>query len=180
MRKPKQVVVACSLIGTMTLVAVGCGEGDTARRDAPQPEGPPEIALETVAQDLVIPWAIACTSRRETPPDPSSPRMRPRWPGKLLRYRPDGTVPDDNPRPESPEYVLGLRNPQGLTWHPETGDPFVTEHGPSELSWETGFGGWFGDELNAIAPGANYGWPRVVGMGPLGRFIDPLVEWTDG
>lgn len=98
--------------------------------------------------------------------------------GKLLRYRPDGTLPDDNPTPGSPVYALGLRNPQGLAWHPETGGAFVSDHGPSELSWETEYGGWFGDELNAIVPGGNYGWPRVVGMGPLGRFLDPLVEWS--
>ncbi|GMR21766.1 MAG: PQQ-dependent sugar dehydrogenase [Acidobacteriota bacterium] len=98
--------------------------------------------------------------------------------GKILRYRPDGSVPADNPTPGSPVYAMGLRNPQGLTWHPETGDLFVTDHGPSELSWETNYGGWFGDELNAVVAGANYGWPRVVGMGPLGRYVDPLVEWS--
>jgi glucose/arabinose dehydrogenase len=97
--------------------------------------------------------------------------------GKLLRYRPDGTVPDDNPTPGSPVYALGLRNPQGLAWSADTGVPFVAEHGPSELSWETS-GGWFGDEANAIGPGLNYGWPDVQGTGGTGAFVDPLVEWS--
>ncbi len=49
----------------------------------------------------------------------------------------------------------GHRNPQGLDWHPGTGRLFATEHGPS------GFDGpSCCDELNAIEPGGNYGWPR--------------------
>jgi glucose/arabinose dehydrogenase len=97
--------------------------------------------------------------------------------GKLLRYQPDGTIPIANPFPDSPVYALGLRNPQGLAWHPETRTPFVSEHGPSELSWES-HSGWFGDELNAIVPGGNYGWPQVVGTGGPDQFIEPLVEWS--
>jgi len=104
--------------------------------------------------------------------DPGSPA------GKILRYKPDGTVPDDNPMEGSPVYALGIRNSQGLAWDPKTGDLFATDHGPSELSWEKSFGGWLGDELNAIIPCGNYGWPNVVGTGPLGRYIDPLVEWS--
>ena len=97
--------------------------------------------------------------------------------GKILRYHLDGTVPADNPSPDSPVYVSGLRNPQGLAWHPETGDAFVSEHGPSELSWES-YGGWFGDEVNAIVENGNYGWPEVAGTGGPDQFIDPLVEWS--
>jgi glucose/arabinose dehydrogenase len=37
--------------------------------------------------------------------------------------------------------------------HPETGDLWMTEHGPQG-----------GDELNRIEPGKNYGWP-VIGYG---------------
>lgn len=97
--------------------------------------------------------------------------------GKILRYHLDGTIPADNPSPDSPVYVSGLRNPQGLAWHPETGDAFVSEHGPSELSWES-YGGWFGDEVNAIVENGNYGWPEVAGTGGPDQFIDPLVEWS--
>ena len=36
--------------------------------------------------------------------------------GKILRLNDDGTIPDDNPFPNSPIYSLGHRNPQGMTW----------------------------------------------------------------
>lgn len=76
--------------------------------------------------------------------------------GKILRLRDDGTVPPDNPfvgragfRPEI--YTYGHRNLQGLTFHPETGELWETEHGPQG-----------GDELNLIRAGRNYGWPVVT------------------
>lgn len=58
--------------------------------------------------------------------------------------------------PAEPTVVSsGHRNPQGLDWHPETGQLFATEHGPS------GFDGpSCCDELNAIKRGGDYGWPR--------------------
>ena len=76
--------------------------------------------------------------------------------GKVLRLRPDGSVPDDNPflgdpraRPEI--YSYGHRNPQGLARHPDTGALWLHEHGPKG-----------GDELNLLFPGANYGWPLAT------------------
>ena len=78
--------------------------------------------------------------------------------GTVNRLNDDGSVPIDNPfvgqgdaRPEIWSY--GHRNPQGLAIHPETGDIWVTEHGPQG-----------GDEFNRILPGLNYGWP-VIGYG---------------
>ena len=75
--------------------------------------------------------------------------------GKMLRLNDDGSVPDDNPfvdmpghRPEI--YALGIRNANGLAWHPETGELWETENGPQG-----------GDEVNIIRAGANYGWPVV-------------------
>lgn len=99
--------------------------------------------------------------------------------GKILRYKPDGTIPSDNPTSGSPVYALGLRNPQGFGWNRETGDLFAADNGPSDLSWEKQYGGgWFGDELNSIVRGGNYGWPKAVGKGTEGSFINPLVEWS--
>jgi aldose sugar dehydrogenase len=78
--------------------------------------------------------------------------------GTIVRLHDDGRVPDDNPF-VGQEGVLaeiwsyGHRHPQGLAFHPETGDLWSTEHGPQG-----------GDEINLILPGANYGWP-VVGYG---------------
>ncbi|MEX2572514.1 MAG: PQQ-dependent sugar dehydrogenase [Gemmatimonadota bacterium] len=78
--------------------------------------------------------------------------------GTIVRLHDDGRVPEDNPfvgqanaLPEIWSY--GHRSPQGLTFHPETGDLWESEHGPQG-----------GDELNLILPGRNYGWP-VVGYG---------------
>jgi glucose/arabinose dehydrogenase len=78
--------------------------------------------------------------------------------GTTIRLHDDGRVPADNPfigradaRPEIWSY--GHRNAQGLAIHPETGDVWLTEHGPQG-----------GDELNLVLRGANYGWP-VIGFG---------------
>ena len=53
---------------------------------------------------------------------------------------------------------------------------FGSEHGPSGFPNE-----YFRrdrDELNAIAAGANLGWPRVAGSSGSSRFASPLVEWS--
>jgi glucose/arabinose dehydrogenase len=78
--------------------------------------------------------------------------------GKIIRIRPDGSVPPDNPfvatpgaKPET--WSFGHRNPQGLAFHPATGRLWEHEHGPRG-----------GDEVNIIEKGKNYGWP-VIGYG---------------
>jgi glucose/arabinose dehydrogenase len=68
--------------------------------------------------------------------------------GKILRVNQDGTIPHDNPFPNSSIYSFGHRNVKGLAWHPVTKELYATEHGP------TG-----NDEINIIKPGSNYGWP---------------------
>jgi quinoprotein glucose dehydrogenase len=75
--------------------------------------------------------------------------------------------------PQAPEvYAMGLRHPQGLAWQPGTGQLFATDHGAS------GFDGASGnDELNAIVPGGNYGWPLARGIDP-GGFIGPVRLWV--
>lgn len=103
--------------------------------------------------------------------------------GKVLRLRPDGSVPDDNPfrgdpaaRPEI--YSYGHRNPQGLARHPDTGALWLHEHGPKG-----------GDELNLLRPGANYGWPlathgreytggAVSAHEELPGMESPVLHWT--
>lgn len=85
--------------------------------------------------------------------------------GKVLRINPDGSIPIDNPFQGSPVYTLGHRNPQGIDWHPVTGKPFVTEHGPSAH-----------DEVNILDPGRNYGWPAVAGKAGDPRYVDPVIE----
>ncbi len=96
--------------------------------------------------------------------------------GKVLRFFPDGGIPPDNPAAGSRVFALGVRNPQGLAWHPASGQLFAPDHGPSGLPRE-----WFRrgrDELNVIVPGGNYGWPRAAGDEGGPEFVRPLVEWT--
>ena len=68
--------------------------------------------------------------------------------GKILRLNDDGTIPHDNPFPNSPIYSLGHRNPQGITWDDDE-NMFVAEFGPEK-----------NDEINLIQSGKNYGWPE--------------------
>lgn len=103
--------------------------------------------------------------------------------GSLIRLHDDGSIPEDNPfvgqedaRPEIFSY--GLRNPQGLTLHPETGVLWEHEHGPRG-----------GDEVNTPQKGLNYGWPVITyGMAYTGGTIgegthregmeQPLLHWS--
>jgi glucose/arabinose dehydrogenase len=94
--------------------------------------------------------------------------------GKVLRLTADGGLPADNPFPNSPLYTLGHRNVQGFTWHPETGQMFGSEHGPSG---DLGLRAW--DEVNVLMRGGNYGWPRVVGAVRQPGLIDPIVAWPE-
>ncbi len=76
--------------------------------------------------------------------------------GKVLRLKDDGTAPPDNPfagkKDYLPEiYAVGVRSPQGLVFHPVTGELWENEHGPLG-----------GDEINIIKAGKNYGWPLVT------------------
>jgi len=76
--------------------------------------------------------------------------------GKLLRLNPDGSAPDDNPWSSDPGvpggiYSVGHRDISGFANHPESGDLWISEHGPRG-----------GDELNRIHAGGNYGWKIIT------------------
>jgi quinoprotein glucose dehydrogenase len=92
--------------------------------------------------------------------------------GKILRITPDGSIPEDNPFKNSPIFSYGHRNPQGITWHPKTGDLFISEHGPSGE-----FGHFAHDEINVVIRGRNYGWPEVIGASSTEPYTDPLIVW---
>jgi len=75
--------------------------------------------------------------------------------GKILRINSDGSTPADNPWVDVPNvpdelYTAGHRDISGYATHPETGDIWITEHGPRG-----------GDELNLIKAGGNYGWKTI-------------------
>jgi glucose/arabinose dehydrogenase len=74
--------------------------------------------------------------------------------GKVVRLRPDGTIPKDNPfveragaRPEI--WSLGHRNPLAAAFDAQQ-RLWVVEMGPRG-----------GDELNLIVKGRDYGWPSI-------------------
>ena len=73
--------------------------------------------------------------------------------GKILRLNDDGSIPQDNPFPNSPVYSFGHRNPQGLAWD-DKGNMYETEEGPTT-----------NDEINLIKAGQNYGWPNQECVG---------------
>lgn len=86
--------------------------------------------------------------------------------GKVLRFNDDGTSAAGN-RFSSPVFTFGHRNPQGLAWHPVTGDLWETEHG------QIG-----NDEINVLDGGNNYGWPIIEGDATRPDMIAPRTFFT--
>ncbi|MBK1661603.1 PQQ-dependent sugar dehydrogenase [Paracraurococcus ruber] len=103
--------------------------------------------------------------------------------GKVLRLARSGAPLPDNPFAGRPGaraeiFTLGHRNPQGLAFQPGTG-----------RLWQAEFGPRGGDEVNILAAGSNYGWPRVtrgvdydgsrIAEAPsLPGMVDPVMSWV--
>lgn len=103
--------------------------------------------------------------------------------GTIIRVRPDGSIPDNNPFVKNPKvkpeiWSYGHRSIQGAALHPETGELWIHEHGPRG-----------GDEINIPKPGKNYGWPKAnygvhYSMAPIKDkhaeqgFEEPIYYWT--
>jgi len=68
--------------------------------------------------------------------------------GKILRVNDDGTIPSDNPFPNSSIYSYGHRNVVVITWDFNNNTMYASEAGRIG-----------NDEINVIKAGENYGWP---------------------
>jgi aldose sugar dehydrogenase len=101
--------------------------------------------------------------------------------GKVLRYRPDGTIPPDNPfGPTDPVWAFGLRNPFGIAVSP-AGQIAVTNNGPSGDSGSPGTG--YDTLILSLARGRGYQWPLCYGYshtltGPAGCDGQPQPDWS--
>jgi len=100
--------------------------------------------------------------------DPANPRNLRSLGGKVLRvHRTTGAAMADNPFADESNprqrliYTYGHRNVQGLAQHPVIGDVVSVEHGS-----------YRDDEVNAISPGADFGWNPGPGY-------DESVPMTD-
>jgi PQQ-dependent dehydrogenase (s-GDH family) len=97
-----------------------------------------------------------------------------KYQGKILRMNLNGSIPSDNPLIDPDDagpqaavrshiYSYGHRNPQGIAFAPD-GKLYADEHGPKT-----------DDEINLIAAGKNYGWPRVAGFNDNESYV--YGEW---
>jgi glucose/arabinose dehydrogenase len=102
--------------------------------------------------------------------------------GKIVRVRPDGSVPPDNPfvgkQGALPEiWSYGHRNSQGAALNPASTRLWMHEHGARG-----------GDEINVPEAGKNYGWPVIsygvdysgakIGVGTAKEGMEqPLHYW---
>jgi len=102
--------------------------------------------------------------------------------GKVIHITPEGKPAAGNPyldnkkaKPEN--YALGIRSPQGLDFHPETGELWLADMGPRG-----------GDEVNIVEAGKNYGWPKVtkgneywgpsIGKEKMEGVVEPIAFWV--
>lgn len=102
--------------------------------------------------------------------------------GKVLRLNPDGSIPSDNPDFGSGAlpglWTYGHRNIQGIHRDTETGQIWANEHGA-----------FYGDEINLLTAGENYGWPaatfsvnygvktKISDHTELPGMISPKITW---
>jgi glucose/arabinose dehydrogenase len=93
--------------------------------------------------------------------------------GKLLRMRPDGSIPADNPFPTSTRgrhaaiWARGFRNAFAFDIDPRSGRVFVNDVGGSRF-----------EEVDAVKAGDNLGWPMCEGPGRQPKLVDPRYAYA--
>jgi glucose/arabinose dehydrogenase len=120
-------------------------------RQQPASNGPVHFGSRiVVARDGNIFLGLGDRGRKEMAQDLGAHQ------GKVVRIRPDGSVPADNPYVSRAGalkdiWTHGHRNIQGAALHPQTGQLWTVEHGAQG-----------GDEINVPKAGRNYGWPVIT------------------
>lgn len=76
--------------------------------------------------------------------------------GKILRMNFDGSIPADNPNPESLIYAKGFRNPFGAIWRKSDQSLYISDNGSVN-----------DDRIAKVEPGQNYGWPQSMRQNSL-------------
>ncbi|NEX92276.1 PQQ-dependent sugar dehydrogenase [Caulobacter sp. 17J65-9] len=97
--------------------------------------------------------------------------------GKIVRIRPDGSIPSDNPFVDRPGalkdiYSFGHRNPLGAAINPNTGELWAEDAGPEG-----------GDRLVVVHAGHNYGWPLISSAPSMSDVAEldpngPVYSWN--
>jgi glucose/arabinose dehydrogenase len=85
--------------------------------------------------------------------------------GKVLRINRDGSIPTDNPYPNSPVFTLGHRNIFGIAFDDRKGIGIIAENG--DLLY---------DEINLIQKGGNYGFPILQPPNVAPELADPNLS----
>ena len=93
--------------------------------------------------------------------------------GKILRLTPDGQVPQDNPFPNNPAFIIGIRNTQGFDWLNES-TLVVTDHGPSGELGRRGE-----DKVLVAQAGDNLGWPTTQNCQAEEDAVTPSLVWRE-
>ena len=95
--------------------------------------------------------------------------------GKVLRYRPDGSIPPDNPfGATNPVWAYGLRNPFGIAVS-SSGQMAITSNGPSGDAGSPSTG--YDTLILALARGRGYQWPDCYGYShPLATAFCPVSQ----
>lgn len=89
--------------------------------------------------------------------------------GKLLRLADDGSIPADNPDPNTAVYASGFRNPTGLALDVRSDEIFLLD---VQADGNT--------EVNRIVAGGNYGFPDASGITDDTTDQDPILLTKGG
>jgi glucose/arabinose dehydrogenase len=84
-----------------------------------------------------------------------NPDERRNFTGRVMHINRDGSIPRGNPWLSrstvlAETWAYGFKDPEGLAFHPQTGELWLLDHGPQG-----------GDEINIVRPGLDYGWPNA-------------------